>query len=250
MAFLQCNFFSETLRVAVSFNGIVPVPRKGETGGEYPVLYLLHGLSDDHTIWSRRTSIERYVEKRDLIVIMPAVNRSFYRNMAQGPNYYDYMTEELPRVVKGLFPASDKREDTFIAGLSMGGYGAFNIALKNPQRYSKAASMSGVMDIKKIIEDRGRNDREYLWIFGDPKEFNHKDDDLYSLIAKLKTSGSPVTSLYQCCGTEDSLYEDNRAFKAYLEKMKVDFTYNEEPAAHTWDYWDRKIKDIIDWIFE
>lgn len=100
----------------------------------YPVLYLLHGLSDDHTIWHRRTSIERYVSALGLAVVMPNVGKSFYTDMANGGNYFTFITEELPTLVQSYFPVSAKREDNFIAGLSMGGYGAFKVALSCPEK--------------------------------------------------------------------------------------------------------------------
>lgn len=248
MAFLQCSFFSQTLKIAVSVNAIVPTPLEGEPTKKYPVLYLLHGLSDDHTIWSRRTSVERYVENRDLIVIMPAVNRSFYRNMECGPQYYDFIVKELPCVVKGLFPVSEKREDTFIAGLSMGGYGAFKIALRNPEMFVKAASMSGVMDIEKRLKNLEQTDEEAKWVFGGSEGFKREEDDLYYLVSSLKERDMPIPDLFQCCGTEDFLYEDNIKFKDFLEKLGIGLIYSQEPAIHSWDYWDKKIQDVLNWI--
>ncbi len=168
--------------------------------------------------------------------------------MACGPKYYDFITQELTCVVKGLFPVSEKREDTFIAGLSMGGYGAFKIALRNPEMFSKAASMSGVMDIKKRLDNFEEKDEESLWVFGSPEGFKKEEDDLYYLISSLTEKNIPVPDLFQCCGTEDFLYKDNTEFRDYLKKLSIDLVYSEEPAIHSWDYWDKKIQDILDWI--
>jgi S-formylglutathione hydrolase FrmB len=107
------------------------------------VLYLLHGYSDDHSIWMRRTSVERYAAEHHLAVIMPAVNHSFYTNEVQGERYWDYISEELPRAMHRFFRLSDKPEDTFVAGLSMGGYGAMKLALTHPERFGAAASFCG-----------------------------------------------------------------------------------------------------------
>ena len=142
MALIQCDFYSEVLQLSTSMNVILPQPARSR----YPVLYLLHGLSDDHTIWLRRTSIERFVDPLGLAVVMPAVHRSFYTDMAAGNRYWTFVGRELPALVRAFFPVSRRREDTFVAGLSMGGYGAFKLALSFPQRFAAAASLSGALD--------------------------------------------------------------------------------------------------------
>ena len=127
MALIQCDFFSESLGFSTSMNVILPQPARER----YRVLYLLHGMSDDHTIWCRRTSIERYVDPLGLAVVMPAVHRGYYTDMAAGYRYWTFISEELPALARSFFPLSHKREDTFVAGLSMGGYGAFKLALRS-----------------------------------------------------------------------------------------------------------------------
>ena len=158
MAFIQCDFGSYALGMACSMNVILPqkvnmqIGMKGVAGeGKHPTLFLLHGLSDDHTIWMRRTSIERYVAPLGLAVVMPNVHRSFYTDMAMGGKYWTFVSEELPRVARSLFHLSDKREDNFVAGLSMGGYGAMKMGLRKPEMFAAAASLSGVMDINSWI---------------------------------------------------------------------------------------------------
>src|SRR5678815_1741952 len=125
MALLDVHCFSESLAQSVSFYVLLP---DGSVRRPYPTLYLLHGLSDDHTIWLRRTSIERYSAARNLAVVMPAGARSFYQDMASGPRYWTFLSEELPALCRQWFPLSDDREDNFAAGLSMGGYGALRLA--------------------------------------------------------------------------------------------------------------------------
>jgi len=139
MALLHCNFYSQVLRVAASMDVILP-ERACLAGARVPVLYLLHGLSDDHTIWQRRTSIERYAEARQIAVVMPAVGRSFYTDMAAGPAYWTYVSEEIPALASALFPLSDQRRDCCVAGLSMGGYGALKLGLRCPGRFAAAAT--------------------------------------------------------------------------------------------------------------
>ncbi len=128
MALIQCQFYSEVLGLSTSMNVILPQATRSQIGmegkqgtGPHPTLYLLHGLSDDDSTWLRRTSIERYVASMGLAVVMPQVHRSFYTNMEQGAAYWTFISEELPALARSFFPLSDKREDNFVAGLSMGG---------------------------------------------------------------------------------------------------------------------------------
>jgi len=151
MALVHCDFFSEALGLSTSMCVILPQATGGGQIGmasaaaakQHPALWLLHGLSDDHTIWQRRTSIERYVAPLGLAVVMPAGGRSFYADMAHGLRYWTFLSEELPALARSFFPLSEAREDNFVAGLSMGGYGAFKWALRCPQQFAAAASLSG-----------------------------------------------------------------------------------------------------------
>lgn len=258
MAFLELNLFSDVLKMDSSINVIIPEIWKENEGREfrefkkdYPVLYLLHGLSDDHSAWLRKSTIETQAEKAGIAVIMPNVHRSFYTNMVQGPNYFSYLTEELPRKMKKLFPISSSREKTFVAGLSMGGYGAFKLALNNPKMFSAAASLSGVLNIVgrlKNEKELGDLYQELKWIYGDSLELKNSKHDLFYLLKKLKEKGREIPDLYQCCGTEDFLYQDNLKFKNYCRKNEIKLKYSEEKAAHEWWYWDQQIKDVIDWL--
>ncbi|MFD0818010.1 alpha/beta hydrolase, partial [Micromonospora zhanjiangensis] len=154
MALMRCDFFSETLGLNTSMTVLLPQRTATQIGmsgatrdGDPPVLYLLHGLSDDDTIWLRRTSIERYVAPLGLAVVMPQVARSFYTDEANGNRYWTFLSEELPELCRSFFRLSDRREDTFVAGLSMGGYGALRWALRAPHRFAAAASLSGALDL-------------------------------------------------------------------------------------------------------
>src|SRR5207248_9658561 len=148
-----CDFFSDVLEVSTSMTVLLPQQTQAQIGmagvaaGPPPVLYLLHGMSDDHTTWQRRTSIERYAAGLGLAVVMPAVHRSFYADEVHGHRYWTFLAAELPALVSQFFRVSDRPGDTFVAGLSMGGYGALKWALREPGRFAAAASMSGVLDI-------------------------------------------------------------------------------------------------------
>jgi putative tributyrin esterase len=245
MALIQCDFFSETLQLSTSMNVILPQPVRTR----YPVLYLLHGLSDDHTIWLRRTSIERYAEPLGLAVVMPAVHRSFYADMAHGGRYWTFVSQELPALVQGFFPISSGREETFVAGLSMGGYGAFKLALSFPQRFAAAASLSGALDqagSMQQVEPAWRAEMEA--IYGDLSQVVGGPNDVMHLARRLARSAGPKPRLYQCCGTEDFLHDQNLRFRDQARALGLDLIYEEGPGEHEWGYWDRMIQRVLAWL--
>ncbi|OPJ60838.1 alpha/beta hydrolase [Clostridium oryzae] len=253
MALIKCDFFSEALGMSTSMHVILPQNTQGQIGmngaeskDRYPVLYLLHGLSDDDSIWCRRTSIERYVSELGIIVVMPNVGRGFYTDMEKGYKYFTFISEELPKVVASFFHVSDKREDTYVAGLSMGGYGAYKLALTYPERYAAAASLSGAMN---IMETKHLGE-EFNNIFGDEKNVLGSKNDLYYLVQELDKKNIQKPRLFQCCGTEDFLYQDNIDFKNMIEKRNFDYTYFEEPGIHEWGFWDRNIQKVLDWMLK
>ncbi len=252
MAFMDCCFHSETLRLACSMCVIVPQPPLSEGARRrWPTLWLLHGLSDDHTIWMRRTSIERYATPLRLAVVMPAVHRSFYTDMAAGGRYWTFLTEELPTVARRLFPLSERREDNFVAGLSMGGYGAFKWALRHPDRFAAAASLSGALDVaalpglRRRIPDAGAELRR---IFGDPNRIAGSSNDLMTLARRAARRRTRLPALYQWCGTEDPLLESNRRFTAVARRCKLPLTCEEGPGGHEWGGWDRGIQRVLEWL--
>lgn len=238
MAFLQVGIFSQVLGIQTAFNAIIP-ENKGQSKPK--VLYLLHGLSDDHTIWTRRTSIERYASEYNLAVIMPTTHRGFYTDMKTGYNYWTFISEELPGIVQNMFNVSDKREDTFAAGLSMGGYGAMKLGLRCPDRFAAVASMSGALNMRNR---KGLNP-EYIATFG--TEFDDIND-LFYLAEKLAESGNERPRLYICCGTDDFLYSDNQLFLSKVTELNYDVTYKDGPGNHNWQYWDTMIQDILKWM--
>jgi len=211
---------------------------------KYPVLYLLHGMSDDHSIWLRRTSVERYVSEYPLIVVMPAVARSFYTDMASGPRYWTFISEELPEIVRNFFPVSEKREDNFVAGLSMGGYGAFKLALRKPECFAAAGSFSGALTLDWVRNNKERK-LEVKSIFGEKLK---QEDDLLRISQKLTKTKGLKPRLYQSCGTEDFLYQENLKFKKHLEKLGYDLTYSERSGSHEWGFWDLEIQNFLKWL--
>lgn len=253
MALINCNFFSDVLGMSTAMTVILPqnttsqIGMTGKVGTDnIPVLYLLHGYSDDHTIWLRRTSIERYVAELGIAVIMPNVHLSYYTNMVSGGRYWDFISEELPQIVKSFFNVSDKREDTFVAGLSMGGYGALKLAFNYPERFAAAASLSGVVDINQWVNESGRAQFEY--IFGEHCNISNTENDIVYLARKAVKENIELPAIYQCCGTEDFLYDNNLQFKAVLEELDIKSTYAEAPGVHNWEFWDEHIQNVLKWL--
>lgn len=257
MALIECKFYSEVLGLSTSMTVILPQQTTTQIGMSnvsrgklHPTLYLLHGLSDDDSIWLRRTAIERYVAEMGIAVVMPQVHRSFYTDMATGGRYWTFISEELPALACSFFPLSDKREDNFVAGLSMGGYGAIKLGLRKPENWAAAASLSGALDMVHQSlnwEDPSQKSKEYLQIFGD-QDIAGTPEDLLWLLQEVDRSEGPKPLLYQCCGTEDFLYEDNQTFREACAKTQLSLTYEEGPGEHEWGYWDTKIRDVLKWL--
>ncbi len=255
MALMHINCFSSTLGMCVNFDAIIPETTRGQIGMEgsaqdtYPTLYLLHGMSDDHTIWQRRTSVERYVADKNLAVIMPTTHLAWYTNTTFGYKYFDFIAYELPQICQGFFRGMRSgREDNFVAGLSMGGYGAYKLALAAPEQFAAAASLSGALDISALTGRLPGHDSLFNGIFGNDKSLEDTEHDLFYLAKTLKESGKPMPKLFQWCGTEDFLYQDNLTAKEVFQELNFDLTYTECPGNHSWEHWDREIQNVLKWL--
>ena len=250
----EIHFFSEVLGLSSRMYVLLPQPAMNEAlRPNYRTLYLLHGHSDDHSAWQRWTAIERYVQGLNLAVIMPDVHLSFYTDMVHGGRYWTFISQELPALVQRIFPLSTDRADNFVAGLSMGGYGAFKLALAHPDRFAAAASLSGALDIRYLVSEEGP-DRDEAWLAGmrnifgpDLRKVADSDHDLRTL-ARQATQSREKPRLYQCCGTEDFLYQNNLSFRDFLRDLSFDLTYEEGPGEHTWAYWDAMIQQSLVWM--
>ena len=249
MALFQTGYFSTALKKQMAFNAVFP--DNVIAGKEkFPVVYLLHGLSDDYSIWLRRSNIERYASLYGTAVIMPDGDRSFYTNMKHGGAWFTAVSEELPAFVSRMFPVSTEREKTFIAGLSMGGYGALKTALHFPERFAAAGIMSAVTD----IVDKFSNETfdRHLWqdIFGSPEETVADGNDIFTLIKQVSCK-TQKPDIIHFCGNEDFLLKDNRKLRDALESLNWrNYLYQETPGAHSWEFWDRHIQDILKHFFK
>ena len=252
MAVLRTDFYSDVLQLGTSMTVILPEPAATQIGteavqrpGPPPVLYLLHGLSDDDTMWLRQTSIHRYAAELGLAVVMPQVHRSFYADLpgTEG-RYWTFLSQELPRVVGAFFNVSRRREDMFVAGLSMGGYGALKWALSQPERFAAAASLSGAVDLQALADLGERRDLIDGILGGRSVA---EVGDVFRLADAVDPAAAP--DLFVACGTEDvRLIDQNRRLVEHLERRgmrpRVDFG----PGEHEWGYWDRTIQDVLAWL--
>lgn len=258
MANMTLTFYSKELMRETNIQ--VLLPDMGETWREspgkkkYPVLYLLHGLGGNETDWIRKTSLERYAADRQVILVMPNGETGFYTDTAYHMNYFTFLTEELPWYLKNWLPISEQRDHTFIAGLSMGGYGALKAALTNPDRYAAAAFFSAALE-PEHLEETFPNEEEKPFvrrnietIFGtlSPLPPAH---DLYSLLETDCRGGKKLPFLIHYIGTEDFLYEMNQRFERYAKDLGVPILYEEWSGAHEWQFWDLCIKKTLDLLF-
>jgi S-formylglutathione hydrolase FrmB len=254
MASIDCKFFSDTLGMSSSMRVLLPEPSVRQIGraasgaapaaGKHPVLFLLHGLSDDETIWTRFTALERYVAPLGLAVVMPNVHRSFYTNMKHGYRYWDFVSDELLHKARALFPLSHERAQNYVAGLSMGGYGALKLGLTHSEQFAAAASLSGSCELTALRE----RPEELALVFGDLASIPSAGGDLVELARGLAASQRPKPKLYQCCGTEDALLESNRRFRSAIASLAFDHVYEEGPGLHDWAYWDAAIQRVLAWL--
>lgn len=197
------------------------------------------------------TTIEQYASQYGCTVIMPQVNRSYYTDMEYGLDYFYYVTHELPELCGRMMRLDDNPQKTYIAGLSMGGYGALKCALTYPERYSKVVSLSGVTDLQKRLNDPQMSKdmaREMAGTFGKRLQIK-PDQDLYALAAKLVDDRRNLPSILTCCGSEDPFVEMNREFAAHLETTPYEFQYVETPGTHEWRFWEEHLKTTFDFLY-
>jgi putative tributyrin esterase len=253
MARFDIQFYAESLGIQTSMTVIIPQDKEAAPGHLWPTLYLLHGLSDNHAAWTRWTSIERYADMHKLAVVMATTARGFYVDAVNGYRYGEFFSRELPAFCRAHLPLSPRREDTFVAGLSMGGYGAFSLALHNPGMYAAAGSFSGALDMADQhmhpdFDPESPFARELELIFGPLDKMAGGRNDLFACLKDAAASHVALPRLYQCCGTEDFLYKSNVKFRDHARGLKVDLTYEEAPGVHEWGYWDMSIQRFLAWL--
>lgn len=260
MATLTTTFQSEELQRNVTFSAIIPTSTKSlyayDTKAEaapegFKTLYLLNGWNGNHEDWIINTSIVKLAEQYNLAVIMPSGENSFYADHSDGSNYGKFIGEELVNVTRNLFPLSKRREDTFIGGLSMGGYGALRNGYVYNETFSKIVGLSSSVlhkndKVHDLSEVNAINTK--LKFIIQSESFAEMDDtlDIYRVIQNAEQK----PELFLAIGTEDFLYEENNNLHEWLEKEKIAHHYVEEPGEHNWMFWEMTIKRALEWIYD
>lgn len=262
MAVFQVDYFSKALEKHTIFHMILPNDLPPMMIGSNPnynrktkLLILLHGYSGSSKDWLYGSLISELAAKYNLAVVMPSGDNSFYLDgKGTGKAYCRFVGQELVEYVKRTFNLSAEKDDTYIAGLSMGGFGAIHTGLYYPETFGKVVGLSSAMiihNIKNKTEDfkDGIADYDYYTsVFGRLDQLENSDNNPEYLIKKLKEENIQIPKIYMACGTEDFLLEENRAFYKFLTDEQVDVTYIEGPGAHTWEFWNAYLEPSIKWL--
>lgn len=267
MPLFQASYYSHCLHMNCNANVIIP--QKGQEmlscdphfdqDGKIPIIWLLHECGGDHTSWQRYTHVERYAAARGIAVVMPGVlNQSFYSDMVEGGAYFEYITQELPELVHQFFPQlSLNFESNFIAGASMGGYGALKVALTFPERFAAVGCFSSGNLIEMRLPRR-ETCNEYLRpLLGVPRNVLNTDtmadaigtsNDLCYLLENAVGKNKAIPKIIMYCGTEDFLLGLSDSFAQKVRKLAphASLTYENSPGLHNWEFWDGALVRFMD----
>lgn len=257
---LHGEFFSKCLRKVIAFKAILPIDAPDATeeldaaqNQKFKTLYLLHGYCGNCNDWLLNSKIQALSTEHTIAVIMPSGDNGFYVDNINGARYGEYIGRELVAVTRRLFPLSEKREDTVIGGLSMGGYGAIRNGIKYADTFGSILGLSSALITDAVAESHGEmpgapeNPEFYRSIFGDADKLLGGENDPKALAKRRKESGKPFPGIYMACGTEDFLIEPNRNLRDFYCELHIDLTYEEAPGVHDWVFWDTYIKKALDW---
>ena len=256
MAYFRIEYFSRALHRETAFEAIIPNDfREGEQPPDRPMrtLFLLHGYTGKAGNWVP----EELTRKYRFAIVMPSGENSFYLNgLSTGHAFQTMLGAELVDYVRETFSLAKSPELTYIAGLSMGGFGALHTGLAYPDRFGKIGALSSALIVHEVarMKPGGGNSVAnydyYRECFGEPSRLEESENNPEVLVRKLKAGNSPVPEIYMCCGTEDFLIESNRQFHHFLENEKVTHRYVEAPGVHDMKFWSEHIVKIVDWMMQ
>jgi S-formylglutathione hydrolase FrmB len=238
------TFHSQSLGRDIRYRVILP--RKYEDRGRFPVLYLLHGLYGDYLNWDTRTGLESYARNLPFLIVMPDAGNSWYTNSATVPadRFEDFIAKDLIGEIDARYHTIRDRHKRSIAGVSMGGYGAIKLALKYPELFVFAGSLSGAMNAAQNLDAERLDFRAKLQeVFGDSQSRVRSENDVFRILKLPDSAGYPY--FYLACGTSDSFLPVNRAFVDKLSSLNVPYEYHETPGGHTWEYWDKAVQPLL-----
>lgn len=253
MNLIRCEFPSDTLHTCVHVTVLLPKKRKTplETPvfrDSYPVLYLLHGAMDGGDSWLYHTDLAQLVDEKELAVVLPWGQNSFYLDDPEGMAYFTFLTEELPEYLGRIFPLSKKREETFLGGLSMGGYGSLYAAFRRPEQYGRVFALSGAVNIRTaacFVSQCGGA------LPGPLRQWKTLPGGEYDLLALLeRVQGAAMPKVLLACGTEDYFLRDNRSLAQAMEGRGMDVTFSAVPGDHSWTFWRTWLKRAFDFLVQ
>jgi putative tributyrin esterase len=256
MALLNVHVYSNKLYRSVTLNVILPTPVQLSTQTikkkKFKTLYLLHGLFGHHNDWLMNTRLLTWAEAHQIAVVMPSGENSFYVDSDQtGESYGEFIGEELISLTRHMFPLSHKREDTFIGGLSMGGYGAIRNGLKYHETFGAIVGLSNALILELLLNNKRRKPlaNEHL-AFGNLKHALLSDKNPKVLVDALVKEQAHFPRIYLSCGQQDPLLAVNQDFVQYLKERKIDHVYIEDEGQHDWAYWDKHIERVLPWLLQ
>ncbi|MDO4285087.1 MAG: alpha/beta hydrolase family protein [Eubacteriales bacterium] len=218
-------------------------------GVRYQTLYLLHGFTGDHLSYLRTSKIERYADEHQIMVVMPSIYNGVYTDMKYGMEYFTYLSEELTDFIERTFPAATKRENRFVAGMSMGGYGAYKWGLTYPERFAAIGGVAGSYHAEYRYQGRVNTVSTLCEaLYGDPPAITPEKHDVFTMLRTLKEQGAEIPRLYTCCGTEDRLYSCSEDLKALADELKVPMVFEHGPGRHDDIFFDEYIQRILNWM--
>ena len=223
---------------------LVLLPRDYAGGRRFPVLYLLHGLYGDYKNWDTRTRLERAAESLSLLIVMPEAGDSWYINSATKPTdrFEDYIVKDLVSEIDGKYRTIHEKRARAIAGLSMGGYGAVKFAVKYPELFAFAGSLSGAFNAPDNLDDlRPDFHTKLLEVFGAKENPARRENDVFALLKGWHGSAY----FYLACGSGDFFLDINRALAAQLSSQKIAYEYHETQGGHAWEYWDSSVTPLL-----
>ncbi len=249
MPLINLSLYTESLHTNVGVTVILPTT--SGANAVYPTLYLLHGLGDDHTSWQRATLVERYASQYGIAVVMPGAGRSWYADLPNGDAYYTYLTKELPATCATLFRGIRcEKEYQYLAGNSMGGYGALKIGLAHPDRFAGIAAFSGAYHVRRYYENSLYLDRRgWDAVFSSPDAIPGSVHDVYGAIPYLTQAGMALPRLYISCGTQDGLLPDTERLHTVLQACGVPHRYHIAPGGHDWSFWNEELARALQFFF-
>lgn len=255
-AYVHCNFHSCVLRMSVDVAVLLPdedrkkrFAEKNKAAAKYQTLYLLHGFTGDYLSYLRSSNIERFADEHQIMVVMPSVYNSAYTDMKYGLDYFTYLSEELMDFIERTFPSSSRREDRFVAGMSMGGYGAFKFGLSCPEKFAAIGGVAGSYHAEYRYQGKVNTVSTLCEaLYGDPPAITPEIHDIFTMMKNLKEQGVELPKMYTCCGTEDRRYQDSVDLKNFADEMGIPMVFEQGPGRHDMIFFDQYIQRILNWM--